>query len=921
LTSAEAKKVVSEPKNRGAEMIFSNVALQAMDGLLVASDFDYGLSLPGYEPEPYVAQDTAALAAAFSALKVSPGNKAFADSIPAGLAAAACGTKVCFAGSKRLQQFAQLSCALNGFEDCEFTASSSGKFDFVLSSVVRLPNPDMVIGTKGPMFKDGMKETWSTTLTEGLAKLNPNGVLLLTSNVANSGASCKSKCEALVDNNHCAAIFTSKPSMAQDLLLNLTTGCAPMHHYAYMMGLQSAGVSSTSEAVILARRRPAPAPRTAGDIVEMMPERKGLWADAASLKSAVQSAFDSFEKSAAVQSMVSEASGEMIYDFDWDEDTGSTTASDAAGEEALKDAVPGRNPWETIQSKKAVTRKIKDQERSEQSAGCKWHEVANANVMGWAPPINLYSSWRISPYPQKVTQMPSEFPRIAIVELPHIKIPSDFMDAMRDTFDCKTKFSFSGESKKFEPVSAGKSRRRRRSYASEDDDALPIDAYPIIIVPIPPGSYDDKAIVDLPLQMIYFSQYFADKVREGAQLLLITLSCNAFGPMMPEYSDTVSRAGALTGMSRTLRLEVRGLNLWNLDFDNFMPKGDSMEVMAQLSLELNAPDWNFEIAWRKGKRWIRSFELSARNPINGPSLGPVFPWIEDCPDGVIFITGGTGGIGVVSAEALAEAGAKKIVLTSRSGKVTAQGQGLEERIEKIQQMPGVTLIMEKCDTSSEQQVVDALERTRKNVGPIKVIIHSAGVLADTILDFQNDETMNKSFNPKANGAWYLHNHTLDDDLTAFVCFSSVSSLHGNPGQANYSSANAYMDTLCRMRVFHGLPGIALMWPAVAEVGMAASGILAKVEYDEFTQVKPDVVKTVMRQCCCNQYPLEPLIAVCPLGTFWPNTPNMALLTEPLFTYYRNKKVFDEAVEQAENTESFQGVVAATQGAVNPNATK
>ena len=77
---------------------------------------------------------------------------------------------------------------------------------------------------------------------------------------------------------------------------------------------------------------------------------------------------------------------------------------------------------------------------------------------------------------------------------------------------------------------------------------------------------------------------------------------------------------------------------------------------------------------------------------------------EDEPDGVIFITGGTGGLGVVSAEALAEAGAKKIVLTSRSGKVTAQGQGLEERIEAISKLPGVTIVMEKCDTSSEQQV-------------------------------------------------------------------------------------------------------------------------------------------------------------------------------------------------------------------------
>ena len=43
-----------------------------------------------------------------------------------------------------------------------------------------------------------------------------------------------------------------------------------------------------------------------------------------------------------------------------------------------------------------------------------------------------------------------------------------------------------------------------------------------------------------------------------------------------------------------------------------------------------------------------------------------------------------------------------------------------------------------------------------------------------------------------------------------------------------------------MRVHHGLPGTALMWPAVAEVGMAAAGILSKLAFDENTQIRPDV---------------------------------------------------------------------------------
>merc|ERR1719272_953195 len=185
--------------------------------------------------------------------------------------------------------------------------------------------------------------------------------------------------------------------------------------------------------------------------------------------------------------MRSNQSGEEIYSFNWDEDNESTTDS----EKASKEAVPTANPWNTSQSRKAVARKVKQQERNVQFNGAKWDEVGHANVMGWASPINLYSTWRVSPYPQRVTETPAEFPPIAIVELKHCKLPSDFMDAMRDTFDCKTKFSFDSEKKKFTPVSAGRSRRRRRGISEEEGAITHIDQCPIVIVPIPPTSYDD----------------------------------------------------------------------------------------------------------------------------------------------------------------------------------------------------------------------------------------------------------------------------------------------------------------------------------------------------------------------------------------------------------------------------------------------
>jgi hypothetical protein len=321
-----------------------------------------------------------------------------------------------------------------------------------------------------------------------------------------------------------------------------------------------------------------------------------------------------------------------------------------------------------------------------------------------------------------------------------------------------------------------------------------------------------------------------------------------------------------------------------------------MELISQISLELLAPDYNDEVCWRNGKRYIRSFEYSARNPIQPNTPLPSMPWRDDCPDGVAFITGGTGGLGVASALSFAKAGCRRIVLCSRKGVLYDQ-PGLQEMIAEIEAM-GTKVIMEKCDTSDESQIVAALDRTRRGVGPLKIIVHAAGVLNDQIIDFQTKETMEFSFGPKADGAWYLHRHTLHDDVESFVCFSSVSSLIGNPGQFNYSSANAYLDTLCRYRCHQGLPACAVMWPAVYGIGMAAGGILANMDFDPDLMVNPDHVQAVMRQVCCRKFPYEPLVGVCPMNVLYPSTPALSWALQPLYTRYGDKKAMEEAVKMA-----------------------
>jgi len=190
--------------------------------------------------------------------------------------------------------------------------------------------------------------------------------------------------------------------------------------------------------------------------------------------------------------------------------------------------------------------------------------------------------------------------------------------------------------------------------------------------------------------------------------------------------------------------------------------------------------------------------------------------------GAIIITGGLGGLGLVTADALVESGAKCLVLVSRSGAIKYADQGLNERLTALRST-GVTISLEKCDVSNETQVSELLERTRRLYGSIHGIIHAAGDLADAMIFNQNAETLRRVWGPKASGAWYLHKHSLaDNDLQLFLCFSSVASLFGIAGQSNYSAANSFLDFLVRYRVRLGLPGICPQWPEILDVGMAAA---------------------------------------------------------------------------------------------------
>ena len=184
-------------------------------------------------------------------------------------------------------------------------------------------------------------------------------------------------------------------------------------------------------------------------------------------------------------------------------------------------------------------------------------------------------------------------------------------------------------------------------------------------------------------------------------------------------------------------------------------------------------------------------------------------------DRTYLVTGGVGGIGCAVAGWLADRGAGVIVLNGRRDPDA-------EAVEAIAELRarGARVEVELADVTDGEAVDAMLARIDESLPPLAGVIHSVGVLSDAALTNQTWEGFEEVLWPKVLGAWRLHRATMDLDLDLFVLFSSVAGVLGNPGQANHSAANAFLDQLAGHRRALGLPGQAIAWGAWEGIGEA-----------------------------------------------------------------------------------------------------
>ena len=253
------------------------------------------------------------------------------------------------------------------------------------------------------------------------------------------------------------------------------------------------------------------------------------------------------------------------------------------------------------------------------------------------------------------------------------------------------------------------------------------------------------------------------------------------------------------------------------------PTAPARETARVLVDTILAGDGEDQVAWRGGERYVARLVSRAESREEAG--------VQCVSDASYLLTGGLGALGLQVANWLVEVGARDLILLQRSKLPlrhawadVEQGSRLADQIAAVQELEskGARVHMFSADVASEDQMEGVLGEIRNSLPPLRGIIHAAGILDDAILSQLNQGRLDQVMAPKVSGAWNLHRLTSNLRLDFFVCFSSLASVLGSPGQANYAAANAGLDGLMHYRGRLGLPGVSVNWGPWSEVGMAAA---------------------------------------------------------------------------------------------------
>jgi len=251
----------------------------------------------------------------------------------------------------------------------------------------------------------------------------------------------------------------------------------------------------------------------------------------------------------------------------------------------------------------------------------------------------------------------------------------------------------------------------------------------------------------------------------------------------------------------------------------------SVGLADRLATDILSSESHPLVAYRGNSRWA---------PVLLPvAIAPTDPRRSVLrPHGVYLITGGLGDLGLIVAGNLWRTVGARLILVSRTvprefdGASTAQDDarqsGIARRIRELE-AEGAEIMVAAADISDSGAMRKIVDAGRARFGAVHGVIHAAGVTGTGHTLSKTRAQMLQVLRPKITGSLVLEELFDANELDVLVLFSSVSSLSGRVGLADYGAANAFLDGLGRRSGSSiARRTIVINWDTWGESGMAAN---------------------------------------------------------------------------------------------------